>query len=394
MFRESLTRKPRPSKPRPDFPLFPHRTNRWCKKIRGQSHYFGKVDTDPSGEAALERWLDQKDDLLAGRKPRGKVDALTVGDLCNRWLEAKQARVRTGELSQRTWDEYRALCQVILAVVERNRAASDLGPEDFAKLRAAMAERWGPARLGTGVIVTRSIWRWAFEAGLIAMPQRFGDFSRPNAKTIRVARAAKGPQMFTPEEIRKLLEHAGVNLKAMILLGVNAGLGNTDVALLPITAVDLTGGWLHYARAKTAISRRSPLWPETLAAIKAVLAHRPKPQAKNEELLFLNSTGGNYVSGRRGTAVWKAFSTAAEAAGVTGRSFYDLRRSFQTVADGAKDPVAASAIMGHAPKSGDMASVYRQMVPDERLQAVVDVVHGWLFATQADDTANGMGGGI
>jgi hypothetical protein len=57
-------------KPRPDFPLFPHAAGYWAKKVRGKRHYFGKVATDPKGEAALDLWLDQKHDLLAGRTLR------------------------------------------------------------------------------------------------------------------------------------------------------------------------------------------------------------------------------------------------------------------------------------------------------------------------------------
>ena len=57
----------KPTKPRPDFPLFPHARGYWAKKVRGQLRYFGKIAGDPKGEIAVNLWLDQKDALLAGQ---------------------------------------------------------------------------------------------------------------------------------------------------------------------------------------------------------------------------------------------------------------------------------------------------------------------------------------
>ncbi len=63
-------------KPYPEFPLFPHASGRWAKKIRQKFHYFGKTAADPSGDRALDLWLKQKDELLAGRTPRKDADAV------------------------------------------------------------------------------------------------------------------------------------------------------------------------------------------------------------------------------------------------------------------------------------------------------------------------------
>lgn len=372
-------------KPHPDFPLFPHDTGRWAKKVRQKLHYFGKIEGDEDGQAALAKWLEQKDELLAGRTPRVKGDGLSVVDLCERYLTNRKSLCDAGEIATRTFDRYYKTCEYLVSALGKSRLVDDLRPEDFQSLRASMTKRWGPVALGNEIQMIRTVFRFGYENGLTDKPVRFGSmFDKPSAKVIRATRAASGPQMFTPDEIRQLLDHATVNMRAMILLGVNAALGNTDLAMLPITAVDLAGGWLNYPRVKTAIPRRIPLWPETVAAIKAVLAARRDPKdSADTGLLFISPRGISYVGNNRGYRVHGEFLPVTKRAKVEGRSFYDLRRTFQTIGENAHDLVAVQAIMGHAAASGDMSAVYRQRVDDDRLQAVTDHVRGWLFVTPA-----------
>src|SRR5690606_31125749 len=140
-------------------------------------------------------------------------------------------------------------------------------------------ESRGPVALANQIQRTRSVFKYGFEAGLLERPMRFGtEFRKPSKRSVRQARAARGQRLFEPGEIGKILDAAGVQLRAMVLLGLNCGMGNTDVASLPIDALDLDGGVLEFPRTKTAIPRRATLWPETVAALRAALDARPEPK--------------------------------------------------------------------------------------------------------------------
>jgi len=371
----------KPAKPYPGFPLFPHATRRWAKKIRGKLHYFGPWD-DPDG--ALQRYLDQRDDLHAGRTPRRvSGDGLTVADLANRFLTHKKCLLDSGELAPRSFQRYYIACETVVNGFGKRRLVEDLVADDFQTLRAGMAKRWGPIALANEIQMVRSIFRYGYEAGHLDKPIRFGPgFKKPSAKTIRQARVKGGLRMFERDEAIQLLDHAGPNMRAMILLGLNAGLGNTDVGMLPIKAVNLKTGWVDYPRPKTGMPRRVPLWPETIDAIRDMLAVRRKPaDPADKDLLFIGNRGTSYVGNHKGYRVTQEMTRLFAVSGVAreGLSFYSLRRTFQTIAEGAHDMVAVQGIMGHAPSSGDMSAIYRQRISDDRLQAVTEHVRRWLF---------------
>lgn len=382
----------KPAKPYPEFPLFAHATRRWAKKIRGQLHYFGPWD-DPDG--ALKKYQEQKDALHAGRKPRPDTEGLTVKELANRFLNAKQALVDSGELSPRTWAEYKTTAVLVVANFGKQRLVADLDPDDFAKLRNKMATKWGPHRLAKIIQYVRSLFKHGFDAGLIDRPVRFGPgFNRPTKKTIRLHRAGQGLKLFTADEIRRLLNASGPAVKAMVLLGINCGFGNSDCGNLPLSALDLEGGWVNYPRPKTGINRRCALWPETVQALREARASRPEPKdLADAELMFITKYGLSWAKDTSTNPVSQETAKLLKALHINGRKglgFYTLRHVFRTVADESKDQPAVDFIMGHS--RDDMASVYRERIEDARLKAVTDHVRKWLFSQQKQpDPGNASG---
>ncbi|MCA9109818.1 MAG: tyrosine-type recombinase/integrase, partial [Planctomycetaceae bacterium] len=236
-------------------------------------------------------------------------------------------------------------------------------------------------------------------------------FARPSALSLRKARNQAGPKLFSREELLSILKllqgkpvevegggkpierAADPQLKAMLLLGLNCGFGNTDVASLPQSAVDLVSGWVEFPRPKTGIRRRVPLWPETVAAIRGAIDNRPSPKSRSDAgLCFLTIQGNPWVRTRLKQSsdsddefvtvntLQQRFSGVLKMLGINGRrglGFYTLRHVFETIGGESRDQVAVDAIMGHVDSS--MAGNYRQGISDERLQDVVNKVRGWLF---------------
>lgn len=370
------------SKPRSDFPIFPHASGRWAKKVRGKFVYFGKVSDDPQGEAALNLWLDQRDDLLAGRIPRIGGDGLTMRDLANAFLTSKKNLVTSGELTERTFADYHATCERLVTAFGKNRLVTDLASDDFEALRATLGKTWGPVAVGNEINRVRVVFKYAFDTDKIDRQVRFGPgFKRPSRKALRKARAEKGSRLFEAAQLRKLIDAAGVPLKAMLLLAANCGLGNSDCGQLELRHLERRG-WLNYPRPKTAVERRCPLWPETVKAIKEAIAARPNPKdPADANLVFITRLGAPWAKEVADSPISKETTKLLDALDMRrpGLSFYSIRHTFQTIGDGCRDQAAVSFIMGHAPHGNDMSAVYREGVDDKRLKAVVSHVRKWLF---------------
>lgn len=380
-----MATKQKPLKPFSDFPLYAHASGQWAKKIRGKVHYFG---TWADWRLALDTYLAQKDDLQAGRDPRALREGATVSDLVNRFLADKETQVELGEMSRRTFTDYHAVARRIVEAFGLEGRLDDLRPDDFSRLRSSYPKSWSVVTLGNEICRARVIFNYAGPDALALVDRAisFGPiFKRPSQKAMRINRAAKPKKLFSAEEIRRALEITRPQLRAMSLLGINAGLGNHDCAGL--TFERLEGDWLVYPRPKTGVPRRAWLWPETREAI--VVATEGREQASRPDHVFLTRTGRPWLpTGCRQKAtgttsyscpISKEFRKALNASGVyrPGLSFYALRHTFQTIAERSGDAVAVSAVMGHVDST--MAGNYREAIDDDRFEKVSAVVREWLF---------------
>ena len=73
-------------------------------------------------------------------------------------------------------------------------------------------------------------------------------------------KAAKGSKLFTAEQLQAVMKLARPAMKAMILLGLNGGLGNTDVAEMTIKPLDHDCGSLYYPTIKTGMPMKVTIW--------------------------------------------------------------------------------------------------------------------------------------
>ena len=355
----------------------------WCVKRKGRCYYLGTTEAE-----AVKRYERYKRRIEAGGaipalgEDDETGDLLTVKDVCNRFLTAQGRRVDTKELSQRTFNDYLSTCRKLKA--HANCLVDDLTPEDFSKYRSVIAETKNI--IGTGNEVTRikTIFKWAYESGLLSQPMRFGpDFRRPKKNAVREHRYRKGEKLLSQQEILTLADESSVNIRAMVFMGINCGFLPSDANDMRIGEVDFKQGTLSDLRTKSKAIRFATLWPETIAALELALTRRAAPvDSDDQDRFFINpvdrkryipakETEGNLIS-KRITATLQRIKCH-----VPGKSFSWLRHTFRTTANAVGDDVAARLIMGHTDDRID--DHYIHTIPIERVRKITDHVRQWLF---------------
>lgn len=392
----------KPSKPHPDYPLTPHARGKWCRKVKGQMYYFGTWD-DP--DAALREWLDRKDGILAGRDHERDVGDFDddVAALCNAFVESKRQSCEGGNIDGRTYDEYEKVCDRFVEHFGKRRKLSTLRPADFAKYRSKWPKTWGPSTINGEIGRINTLLNFGYENEIVDRPFRTGEnFKRVTKRKLRLARESKPKKLFTAADIHKLVDASDTQVKAMILLGINASFGPADCGRLNESAIDWGRQWIERLRHKTAVPQACWLWPETVDAIKEAIASRYEnaPPSIADRVFITKRRQAWYREGEKNSAICQAFSKVRKPTLVApeikaliesgikketatkqvkakwlGVGFYALRHTFETVAGGSKDQVAVNYVMGHSDKT--MATVYREGIEPQRIIDVCSFVRDW-----------------
>lgn len=358
-----------------DCPVRVHRNGQFYKRVRGKFYYLGR-DLDE----ALRLWATQKDRMFAGLPIVRDGDVTgTLEEVCNHFLSAKEK----SNISSRHFQDLQKACQYLCDAMGKTAMVESMTMKDFERLRGEIVSKYNPTSSKNLLTKIRSVFKYAEEMLDIRIKYR-SPLASPSRGEIRRDRAAKrvahGKRMFTPDQLRLVLESTDIHFKAIILLCANCGLNGMDIAMMTTHVLDLDAGWLDYPRTKSGVDRRVPLWPETVKAVRQSIKWRPKHKKQaDSQIVFLNQRGARWVKGNGQTAgLSEKMKRLLRKLKLyrPGLDMGALRHTFQTVGDEAS-PLATRAIMGHV--DGSMSGNYRESISDEKLRLVTDHIRQWLF---------------
>lgn len=342
------------------FPVKPRPDGRFQKRIHARLYYFGAGGDRKEAIAEYDR---VKHALYEGRSPsRTPADdrTLTIRDLALRFLDDKLAEVNVNRLSLKWHKQHARALKRFVDFIGPDRTISSITPDDFGAYGRKLSVAVGEHAYNRERSSVNAMFNHAFDCDWIENRMKTGrGFRKVSAATIRGNRQHK---LISPATLIALLSAAEPQMQAMILLGINGGFGGTDCGKLLWEHVDVEAKAIRSRRSKSKIVRDTPLWDQTLSAIRRL----PGKGA----YVFRTKYGGIWND----TAVAHQFAVLRESLGeqIPHVVFSDLRHTFATHAAAAQDYDAKERIMGH--KLRGLDDVYVEAVFDDRLRAVADRV--------------------
>jgi len=207
----------------------------------------------------------------------------TVKANVENWLAVLGSNVKTGLMSAGRWDGYSRTIKHFVGWIGGDAdVAAITAPKleaFFGFVSGQVAEAKWTSTTATGVFMTaRQFIRRLAELGVIPLP---GNIS---SRRFRFGSGATQVETFTDDELKTVFGAATERTKLYLLLMLNCGMYQNDVAELAVSEVDWKAGTITRKRSKTRDRKDAPtvcykLWAETFRLLKA---HRAKAAVSND----------------------------------------------------------------------------------------------------------------
>lgn len=240
----------------------------------------------------------------------------------------------------------------------------EITPQSIEKFKAERLEEVNPATVNRALACLKSLFNRAidWEKYDKANPVKKVKFLKENNHRLR---------FLEKEEITKLINNCGEQLKPIVILAVNTGMRRGEILNLKWKDIDLKRELIYLYKTKSGEKREIPI----------------NAQVKDAINNFSRNPESEYVFCRKDSLhiydVRKPFCTAVKKSGLTNFRFHDLRHTFgsQLVMSGV-DLNTTRELLGH--KSLEMTLRYAHLSPNHKKRAV-DVLSNSLGTCWAPD---------
>ena len=146
-------------------------------------HIISASGTTP--QASLEKHNRELPYVIQGVPIPDSYELMTVGELCDLFLEDRVGDVQAGEISARHFADLKRAAKFVVDIVDRRRPVESLVPRDFKDIRRAITLRTkSPTILGNQIQRIRQIFAWGCQNFYFQTPVRYGPaFDKPPVST-------------------------------------------------------------------------------------------------------------------------------------------------------------------------------------------------------------------
>ncbi len=221
----------------------------------------------------------------------------TIGGLIDDYLDQRRVAVEARQLSHTSYssDKYRlaafrTFCEKKgqTALYDAVAAANldDYRGQEFKKVSKGKASAVSAKH---ALRTVKALVLWAYDK------EKVDSLPRVLNKYAEVSLPSPAPRFFSADEIKTLYAKAAERTRLFILLGLNCGYTQADIATLEHAHIDWTGGMIVRNRHKTGQPQEHKLWPRTVALLRK---HVTKPGRRSPDFALVGEEGNALVSER------------------------------------------------------------------------------------------------